>query len=215
MPQTRNCSRAALPHGLPLFTAIRKALWLSQRAEKAIASRVATLLIPQNPECSASITWWMRATLRSPWQTFHIAVDIILLLSLRSGGGGAAIGLDAPGDANSATVLSKPRFPTSRLRGTRYASGTQFVVSATGRLTLLFPPQSWSQSVVLGASQLSSPLRIYLELTSIRVFRAVTCMWTPSICSTVSRQPHAPPSLTCQVVARRGSKALSLEKRVC
>jgi len=34
------------------------------------------------------------------------------------GGGGAhAIGLDAPGDAKSATVLSKPRFPTSTFAG--------------------------------------------------------------------------------------------------
>jgi len=45
----------ALPHGLPPFTTIRKALWQSQRTEnKQHNHAVATPSIPQNPECSAS-----------------------------------------------------------------------------------------------------------------------------------------------------------------
>jgi len=39
LPQTRNCSRAALPHGLPLFTAIKKVLWPSPRVEQGRGSR--------------------------------------------------------------------------------------------------------------------------------------------------------------------------------
>jgi len=45
----------ALPHSLPLFTAIRKALWQEPESRnKQENHAVATPLIPQNPECSAS-----------------------------------------------------------------------------------------------------------------------------------------------------------------